>query len=243
MQGAWWYLVGDSPQGPVSIEELEAMLHHGEMTEHSLVWKEGLSSWISMEELLAGQEIASQQVQPARLAELAPAGAWRRFLARGVDLCLICLPLVLLGGLLAPMVPGLLPWLERPSAQIFLALYLLPLVLLVEAGIFAGFGTTPGKALLGIVVMTLDGERPSAAQYLRRQLGVYCYGFALGLPVISLIAMAAHGLALQQGEPTPYDAGRFTVRERRLGRARVLALVGLGCALAALGLALLHQGD
>jgi len=249
MQGAWWYLVGDSPRGPVTMEVLECMLHHGEMTQQSLVWKDGLSAWIPVAELATLRETGALQGVPAPaivpaptlLAELPRAGAWRRFLARMLDLWIISVPTALLGGLLLTLtIPGFALWMERPSSEILMSLCLLPLVLLVEAGIFAAFGTTPGKALLGVVVVTLDGQRPSAVQYLRRQLGVFCFGFAFGLPLLSQIVMAAHGLSLQLGEPTPYDANRFMVRARPWSRGRVLVLAFIGCALLGLGLANAH---
>lgn len=223
MQGVWWYLVGDSPQGPVSIELLEAMLLEGEMTQHSLVWKEGLADWIQVAELAdlsAVRAMSAAGAWPAcaspagAAARAAPglAGAWRRFLARMLDLLLFYLPakflLAVTLGLLWPEV------IHSPYAMPMLTFGFLALVLLIEAGVFACFGNSPGKALLGITVTTLDGKHPTAAQYLRRQLGVFHYGFAMGLPVISLMAMAAQGLNLRNGEPTAYDAGKFAVRVR-----------------------------
>ncbi|MET1113921.1 MAG: RDD family protein [Comamonas sp.] len=242
MQGAWWYLVGDSPRGPVSMEVLEVMLFHGHMTPQSLIWREGLSCWISVAELAALRETGTVQTEPAPpLARLAPAGAWRRFWARMVDLWIIGMPTALLGWLLLAQVqiqvPGFAHWLQRPSSTLLLALCVLPLTMALEAGVFAFFGTTPGKSLLGVEVMTLDGQPLTPTQYLRRQLGVFWFGFALGLPIISLIAMVSHGLSLQMGEPTPYDVNRFTVRARRLGRTRVLVLTGIGCIMAGLGFA------
>src|SRR5690606_37959606 len=123
------------------------------------------------------------------------------------------------------------------SSDFLLGFGFLPFALLAEAGIFACFGTTPGKALLGVVVMTLGGQRLTARQYLLRQLGVFCFGFAMGLPLLSLIAMAAQGLNLQHGEPTPYDEDRYMVRARRLSGAQMLVLTGLGCAAVGLGFA------
>ena len=246
MQGAWWYLVGDSPRGPVTVEVLECMLHHGEMTQQSLVWKDGLSAWIPVAELAALREAGASQRPPAPalgptptpLTELPRAGAWRRFLARMLDIWSISVSVALVGMvLLMQTVPGFALWLERPSSQILLSLCLLPLALLLEAGLFALFGTTPGKALLGVVVVTLDGQRPSARQYLRRQLGVFCFGLGFGLPILCQIVMVAHGLSLQLGEPTPYDNERFTVRARPLSRSRVLVLSLIGGTLAALGVA------
>lgn len=243
MQGVWWYLVGDSPQGPVSLETIEAMLHEGVMTQQSLIWKEGLSDWIAVAELSVLRQTHAVPAEAALLAQLAPAGAWRRFLARMVDIWFISIPIAMLVFGLMQTMPAFSLWYQRPASQILLTLGLFPLVLLVEAGIFAWLGTTPGKALLGVVVLTLDGQYPTAAQYLRRQLGVYWYGMAMGLPLLSLVVMAGHGLDLQRGEPASYDEKRFTVRARGWSRARVMVLAGITGTMAALGLARAYLGQ
>lgn len=213
MHGAWWYLVGDSPQGPVALERIEAMLHAEEMTSHSLVWQEGLADWICVSEL---GSLADRQATPAAIARLTRpplAGAWRRFMARMLDLWLIALPTaILVAAALARFRPQLM---GQPYAMYLLALASFALVLLIEAGVYGCCGNTAGKALFGITVTTLDGKHPTAAQYLRRQVGVFWYGFAMGLPLISLLAMAAQGLNLRNGQPAAYDAGRFVVQARR----------------------------
>lgn len=212
MQRAWWYLVGDSPQGPVAIELIEAMLYAGEMTPHSLVWQEGLADWIRIAEL---GDLAGMQAAPARLARHTQrplAVAWRRCLARMLDFGLIAMPTsVLMAAALAHFWPQAI---AQSALMYLLAMGFFPLVLLIEAGVFGCFGNTPGKALFGITVTSLDGKRLTAAQYLRRQLGVFCWGFALGLPGLSTIAMVAQGLNLKNGKPAAYDAGKFVVRAR-----------------------------
>jgi len=213
MQRPWWYLIGDSPQGPVAAELIEAMMHAGEMTPHSMVWQEGLADWICVSAL---GDLANLHATPAALALHARrplAGAWRRLVARMLDLWLIALPMsILVAAALARFWPQRI---GQPYALYLLALAGFALVLLIEAGIHGACGNTLGKALLGIHITTLEGTPLTAAQYLRRQLGVFWYGCALGLPVISLVAMAAQGLRLGAGESTAYDAGRFMVRVRR----------------------------
>ncbi|MFC7205980.1 RDD family protein [Comamonas endophytica] len=243
-QDAWWLWLGGSPQGPVSAQALEALLHQGKMAQHSLVWKKGLSDWISLAQLADLRKSGALQLEPGLPFDLALAGAWRRFLARMLDLCAISAPIALLGWLLLQQIPGFALWLQRPSAPFQLTLALLPLALLVEAGIFTRFGSTPGKALLGVMVLTPDGQRPTGAQYLRRQWGVFYYGLAMGLPLLSLIAMAAQGLSLQLGEPTPYDLNRFTVRARRLCQTevRMLVLACIGCTMIGVSYAMAYLG-
>lgn len=213
MQDVWWYLVGDSPQGPVSSERLEAMLHADEMTPQSLVWKEGLTEWICISQLPGLLSVPAAAARRDPWAGLPLAGAWRRCVARILDLWLVAMPTwMLMAAALAHFWPEIM---ARSYAMCALALVQLPLVLLAEAGIYGCLGNTPGKALLRIMVTNCDGSCPSAAQYLRRQAGVYWYGLGMGLPIIGLIAMAAQGLNLRNGDPTAYDAGRFLVRVRK----------------------------
>ncbi|MET1113920.1 MAG: RDD family protein [Comamonas sp.] len=242
MQDAWWFWIRGSLQGPVSLQMLELTLRHAVTTQQTLVWKEGLSHWMSMETLSALRKTGAVQVEAERPLDLAPAGAWRRLLARMLDLWTIGLPIALLAWLLLVQMPGFALWFQRPFSPWLLTLCLLPLGLLVEAGIFARAGTTPGKALLGVVVMTLDGQRLTGLQYLQRQLGVFWYGHAMGLPLLFLTALASHGLSLQQGAPTPYDTNRFTVRSRRTRQVPLLVFGCIGCVIAALILAQVYLG-
>lgn len=239
MQGVWWYLVGDSPQGPVSRELLEAMLHEGMLTQESLVWKEGLANWICMSELPVAHLHVQVPAMPPDQAGPGVAGAWRRFFARMLDLWILSLlamaPALLL---LSPLWPGFNGWLGQPFAPNLAALLMFPLLLLAESAIFARFGNTPGKALCGITLATLDGQRLTGLQYLRRQLGVFWYGFAMGLPGIYLIAMASQGLSLRNGDPAAYDAGKYEVLARRLDWRRKLWFAGMACALIGLSLLL-----
>lgn len=239
MRNVWWYLVGDSPQGPVSREWLDAMLIEGILTQESLVWTEGLSHWICVAELPPLSQ-HSEEPQAARPpVDRATAGTWRRFIARMLDLCLLSLlGMVLAQAVLPPLWPELNDWMSQPFAPYLLGWLLFPWLLLLEAGIFARFGNTPGKALLALEVATLDGQRLNARQYLRRQWGVFFYGFAMGLPVIFLIAMASQGLGLRNGDPAAYDAGKHQVFARRVERKHWLWGIAAVCAAIAAGLLL-----
>lgn len=181
------------------------------------------------------QEQAGAQSTLAPAADRAPAGPWRRFLARHLDIVGLSLTTSTIAALaLVEITPCFLPWLQQPFSPIIFNMAILPLAMLVEAGIFNVFGNTPGKALLGVAVTTLDGQHPSAAQYLRRQFGVLWHGLALGLPGLHLVFMAAQGMGLRHGQPTPCDAGKFSVMRRRLGWVRISLLTTITAALALL---------
>lgn len=237
MQGVWWYLVGDSPQGPVSRQLLDSMLYEGTLTHESLVWKEGLRNWICVADLPAHGTACEEAPAGSCPADVTLAGPWRRFLARLLDLWILSLLAMSLALAVLPRLwPGFHDWIGQPFAPTLAGLLLFPLLLLVEAGIFAAMGNTPGKALLALQVATLDGQPLSGRQYLRRQLGVFWYGFAMGLPAIFLIAMASQGLSLRNGDPAAYDAGKYEVRAHRLDWKRRLWAAGTLCALLGLDL-------
>jgi hypothetical protein len=131
---------------------------------------------------------------------------------------------------LAKLSPAFAHWVQLPGSRLvmgWLLLIFLPIALLVEVGIFSLFGTTPGKALLNVIVTTVDGRRPSVTQYLQRQLGVYWFGFAAGLPIVSLFTMAHQHARTKSGRLVRYDEGKFIVKTDKLGMIRALMLAAV----------------
>lgn len=129
--------------------------------------------------------------------------ALRRWLARGIDT-------LWLGGIAT----GLLVWLwlsqepELASAEaLFPALWLLPVLLLVpvETLILAIVGQTPGKALLGLRVLTAEGSTPGlGAAFLRTRI-LALRGQALGIPLLGILANIAAGSNYIQQQQTRWD--------------------------------------
>lgn len=104
---------------------------------------------------------------------------WRRYFARSLDLGLYGLAIlaVLLLGFHVPLeimasrVVGLLvSWLAN-----------LPMLLL-EPLMLSRWGTTPGKALLGIRVLDPEGQKLSLLQARRRTMTVFAKGMGYGIP-------------------------------------------------------------
>src|SRR5205814_8929201 len=83
------------------------------------------------------------------------------------------------------------------------------------------FGTTIGKAILGISVETPTGERPSYGQASARELGVYLKGYALGLPLVAWITHVVAYKHLSSNAITSWDrSAGLVVRHRPAGAAR-----------------------
>jgi uncharacterized RDD family membrane protein YckC len=108
-----------------------------------------------------------------------PFRMWTRVGARLVDTILLgsaaCILFSLAGGAL---VAGL---------GMFFPLALIASTFLMEAGLLCSFGTTPGKALLGVTVRSATGEILSWGKALRRSLLVWLRGLGLGYPLFALI--------------------------------------------------------
>lgn len=172
---------------------------------------------------------------PAACAELPAfplAGAWPRWFARTFDVWWQTgLVALVLGYLLGLASPAFLRWLETPFGWKLFGLACIPGGLLLDAALQAVAGNTPGKALLGLRLITTDGRAPRFGELVRRNLRVWRDGLALGLPALSLITMARQGLRLRKGMQASYDRNDFLVSASPAGR---LAKGLFGAAFAAL---------
>jgi uncharacterized RDD family membrane protein YckC len=110
------------------------------------------------------------------------AGFVSRLLAYGIDLTVITVMLIVIGWL-ADMVGRIFPSLIFDPST-FLQVTLAGLVAIVTAGIYYLFfwtliGQTPGKMLLGLKIISLDGSRLTLWQALRRFIGYFLSALAL----------------------------------------------------------------
>ncbi|HPR44615.1 RDD family protein [Ottowia sp.] len=233
MQEEWWYAIGDTRKGPVSLGTLRQLLLDRKVSEGTLVWREGREGWAPISEIPDFHEVV-KAVPPElpkptareHLIALPLAGPWRRFFARLVDLWVIALPVSFVAAFaLSKVSPAFGLWIQRPGSEYAFGWLILPFVLLVEAGIVALFGTTLGKALLGVKVTTIGAQSPTAAQYLQRQLGVYWYGLGTGFPFVSLFTMARQHGRIKAGRQAGYDEGKFNVKAPKLGVLRALSAI------------------
>jgi hypothetical protein len=87
--------------------------------------------------------------------------------------------------------------------------------MLLEGTLLTTTGGTPGKALYGLRVVTLGGERPPFGKALRRSLGVYVFGLAFCAPLLVTIAMLANFWNLSKRGTTPWDRASDCQERRR----------------------------
>jgi hypothetical protein len=77
--------------------------------------------------------------------------------------------------------------------------------MVLDAGVYAMLGNTPGKALVGITVTSVDGRRLSYGNALRRNFGVYWSGLGTGFPIVTLgTVLRAHSI-VSGGQLTSWD--------------------------------------
>lgn len=149
---------------------------------------------------------------------------WPRWLARTFDVWWHTgLVATVLGYILCRTSPGFLRWLETPFGWKLFGLVCIPAGMLLDALVQAAAGNTPGKAMLGLRVMTADGRLPSLPELIGRNMGVWSAGIGFGLPAICLLTMARQGLRLRRGEAASYDDDYFLVRASPVRRWRKAA--------------------
>ena len=104
---------------------------------------------------------------------------WRRFLARCLDQTLVATMCTVLVGLIFRV--------DTTTFNIVTDLFLgLALLLVLEPFFLSRFGTTPGKALLGLRLTRSDGSYFSYKEALKRTAGVLLFGEALQISPVSI---------------------------------------------------------
>jgi hypothetical protein len=169
----------------------------------------------------------AKTVSPAGPLLGAPnAKPWPRYFARWLDTTFASLSVGVLVAVLKTV--SLLG--SSPILKSSVALSMLPFAAwaLVEGPILSSFGTTPGKALLGIFVRTPDSRYPRLGDAVVRSLRVWVEGLAFGIPIILLFTWNRQHRRLLAGKSTTWDAdGRFKILHTPLTSRRkiVVALV------------------
>ncbi|MDR0276243.1 MAG: RDD family protein [Burkholderiaceae bacterium] len=80
-----------------------------------------------------------------------------------------------------------------------------PLALILDAIIYRLVGNTPGKALLGLRVVSHNSSRLSFSEYLERNLLLWKSGLGFGIPFVNLITMINQYQVMREEGQTSYD--------------------------------------
>lgn len=160
------------------------------------------------------------------LFQIAP---WRRYFARLFDITLLGFITWMLIGYtwysLAPLQADSLFSNLNPIVDIILTTLL---GCLVSGIVLGGFGTTLGKAIFGIRIRTIRGQRLSISDAIARDMSVYFRGLGLGIPIVSLVTMISAYSKLKKNQQMSWDEGLFTVYYRKSsGKQIALTMLGI----------------
>ncbi len=253
----WHYVVGQERLGPVSEGEIGGLIREGRITRDTLVWKPGFEGWRAAEKALAPlfaetpPPIPTPPLVPTsvRLSKddmssprddaptttiptnswsgLEATGPWPRLWARAID-CWLLAPAIAFGiGIFTAIYYPTLYVKLMSMNNTVVGLGLLPIVGVVLALMMALIGTTPGKAILGIRVISIaDGNK--FLFYLIRELKVWVFGLGLGIPIVALFTQVYQCRRVGAGKAAGYDEGFAMVVGKPSG-----IRVGVGAACAA----------
>lgn len=233
----WYYRKLGERFGPLTTEAMCELFAVGRLPVDTPVWVAAMKKWLPACDLKGFRDAAANApVRPAPAAggpgvPLSGAAAddatepqfdphpWLRFFARTGDRVLwLVTPMMVLIAFSArqgPRISPLLLWVECMLAW--------PLI---EALLLARWGTTPGKAALGIHVQRLDGRNPSFAQAFTRSFKVLFAGEGLNIPLLGLVTQVIGYLTLSQQGATSWDRDSgLRVRHAPCGAAKVISLL------------------
>ncbi len=127
---------------------------------------------------------------------------WRRYWARIFDITFI-MPIYIF--IIALFSPGLNYSISRMDSFIGGTLLLLFYLIFFEPMMLSSFGTTPGKALLGIKIRALSGKKISYTTAMRRGSLLWLNGMGIGIPLIAFFTMIIAYNKLKRNGITSWD--------------------------------------
>ena len=186
---------------------------------------------LDAEKYLHPQPEAQRLYHPAGQADQRPYAftPWRRLLAFNLDyeLCLLLLYAVLSLGFHVNITKG------SGLLSLLYAYLALMLQMLIEPWLLHRFGTTPGKALMGIYIETESGERPTCAQARARTWKRFWYGLGASIPILGLVRMWQKGYRpCRDCESCAWDSENELVcliHDRKAWRGWIMAAAYAGC--------------
>lgn len=159
-------------------------------------------------ELQAGMGLPDEDSEPKLVCP------WRRYFARTLDFILCELLL------LTPIMLVFRPNVDLSGFGVSVALVAgaILLMLLLEPLCLHLFGTTPGKALLGLHIERPDGGRLGYGEAAHRTFDVLTYGLGFHVPILSQVLLICSWLRHRDGRPLRWEAGsELRLDKKRLG--------------------------
>ena len=192
--GTWYYARNDQQAGPITGEDLHAMIARGEITRDVLVWTEGMAQW-EPAATLQGVQWPAQQFVPQMsyqpVLTVSYAGFWKRVAAAIIDWLVMFIPAFLIGAVLGFVVGLIMGGHGASQHEIELTAGVLGQIAgsimnwlyfaLMES---SSKQATLGKMALGIVVTDGNGNRISFGRASGRYWGKIVSALILGIGYI-----------------------------------------------------------
>ena len=223
----WYYAQNNQQHGPISEPLLVSLFESGQLAPDTLVWTEGLKDWAVARDVeglipLAYTPPVLSHTSVTIGTEHGPSGEqvrpWVRYWARMFDFFLFAF---LGGATLGVVYP---PIIEIP--EILFSILLLFAYAFVEPAMLAGWGTTPGKALLKIRLRNSDGSKLSYTDALSRSFDVFFKGVGIGIPIVQLITLIfAYNRLTKKGITSWDEGGNFKVSHQAIEAWRSIVAV------------------
>lgn len=149
---------------------------------------------------LQDDEETSRSEQTTQLAT-----PWRRYWARMLDVIIFTMLIGIVVGIVAPSasMPG--GMFGTKGGEQLAGWISLPLALIIDGVVLGLFGGTPGKAIAGISVCGLRGEKPPVPAAIQRNIQMWWFGLGTGFPLIGLFTLIFSYRKVASGEQTRWE--------------------------------------
>lgn len=227
MDKVWYYRISNKVHGPCAHQELFDLIRKGEVQTHDEVASNSKGPWKKVSQAeefhFEGLDVSSEfkkkqsshhhYVRETDKTHVVSC-PWRRFFARFFDYAFFMLLLIILGRFTPIKVVSLHPY--------FLMTMLFVWVF-IEAVLLKVIGTTPGKWLLSIQVLSRSGQYLSFRDSLHRSLSVWWLGLAAGIPFVCLVTMIVASVKLSMLGVSSWDRFEgYRVSWKKLSATKVL---------------------
>lgn len=203
----WYFDLREEKRGPVTSEELIALYRQGAVQAESLIYSEALDGWHRFNSIYNIADLGEPSpirrakelhIPPAKEHEMTIARPWVRFFARFIDYILFFF-LIGLSQVVAYYYFFYSPlfFISWPAATFIWCF--------IEAFCLYAWGRTPGKALLGIRIVSKSGKKLTYGAGLSRALSVWLLGLGAMMPLINLVTLSVACVKLSRNGITSWD--------------------------------------
>lgn len=200
-----YLVIDEEKKGPYTLFQVEEQLRDGTFEGDHLAWYDGVGEWAPLRDLppfesffrrrdaelederrvKAAERVAELQRERTESLPKSDVRPWTRFWARNLDwwfFFVLCLMVMV--GMRA------MGWVNTNIADFMVVVpMLMPVMHLIEAYCIDRWGTTPGKALVGIHITDAEGNALDFGASLRRSLGVFVLAMGCYIGPLSLFTL------------------------------------------------------